>query len=125
MAHPLPDQFKGGQLADLSLPRRDVLVSVRPIYASKILDGKKTVELRRKFPATAATGAVALIYSSSPISAIVGYAMIRAVHRLTVAQIWQRHGDSACISKQDFDTYFSGVRYGYRLPHLTRLNLTA
>ena len=30
--------------------RRDVLVSIRPFYASKILNGHKTVELRRRFP---------------------------------------------------------------------------
>jgi hypothetical protein len=54
--------------------RRDVLVSIRPNFASKILDGDKTVELRRKFPEVGAMGMTALIYSSSPVSAIVGYA---------------------------------------------------
>ena len=28
--------------------RRDVLVSIRPRYASKILDGEKTVELQKE-----------------------------------------------------------------------------
>jgi predicted transcriptional regulator len=53
---------------------RDLLVSVRPKYASQILSGKKTVELRRKFPETIAAGTLALIYSSSPVRAIVRYA---------------------------------------------------
>jgi predicted transcriptional regulator len=94
---------------------RDVLVSVQPKYVSKILDGKKTVELRRRFPESAATGALALIYSSSPIRAVVGYARIREVLRLPIAKIWRNHGADACIAKKEFDEYFQGVEFGYAI----------
>jgi predicted transcriptional regulator len=109
--------------------RRDVLVSIRPFYASKILDGRKTVELRRKFPEVASTGAMALIYSSSPVSAIVGYARIKFVLKLPVSQIWKDHGDAACISKENFDAYFAGLKYGFAIvlesPKLLKRQLTA
>src|ERR1700730_1135761 len=59
--------------------RRDVVVSVRPIYASKILHGQKTVKLRRKFPEVGSTGALVLIYSSSPVSVVVGCARITCI----------------------------------------------
>jgi predicted transcriptional regulator len=95
--------------------RRDVLVSIRPIYASKILDGQKTVELRRKFPEAAIVGATALIYSSSPVSAIVGRARIKHVLKLPVSRIWKEHGTAACISKDDFDAYFAGRKYGFAI----------
>jgi predicted transcriptional regulator len=95
--------------------RRDVLVSIRPIYASKILDGQKTVELRRKFPEVAIVGATALIYSSSPVSAIVGRARIKHVLKLPISRIWKEHGTAACISKDDFDAYFTGLRYGFAI----------
>ena len=72
--------------------RRDILVSVRPIYASKILHGQKTVELRRKFPEVGATGALILIYSSSPVSAVVGCARIKHVLKLPVSRIWKEYG---------------------------------
>ena len=64
------------EIVAIAIPqfRRDVLVSVRSIYASKILHGQKTVELRRKFPEVGATGALVLIYSSRPVSAVVGCA---------------------------------------------------
>ena len=62
--------------------KRDVLMSIRPQYASKILDGRKTVELRRKFPEVGAIGATVLIYSSSPVKAIVGTARIKKVAKL-------------------------------------------
>jgi predicted transcriptional regulator len=95
--------------------RRDVLMSIRPLYASKILDGHKTVELRRKFPEVRAIGATAIIYSSSPVSAIVGRARIKHVIKLPVARIWKEHGASACISKSEFDAYFAGLRDGFAI----------
>jgi predicted transcriptional regulator len=93
--------------------KRDVLVSIRPHYASKIIDGEKTVELRRKFPEIGTTGVTVLIYSSSPVRAIVGYARIKHVLKLPVSKIWKEHGAAACISKGEFDTYFSGLREGF------------
>lgn len=97
----------------MPLFKRDVLVSIRPAYADKILGGEKTVELRRKFPRSAATGATVLIYSSSPVRAIVGYARIKDVLRLPVAQIWRSHSAAACITKDDFNAYFNGLKYGF------------
>ncbi|MBF0306825.1 MAG: ASCH domain-containing protein [Alphaproteobacteria bacterium] len=96
----------------LPLFKRDVLVSIRPIYASKILSGDKTVELRRKFP-EAAIGATALIYATSPVQAIVGYARIKDILRLPIARIWREHGAAACIEQPDFDAYFDGMEFGF------------
>ena len=94
---------------------RDLLVSVRPKYASQILSGKKTVELRRKFPESAATGAIALIYSSSPVRAVVGYARIKTVMRLPLTKIWREFGSAACVTKKEFDQYFLGLKYGFAI----------
>jgi predicted transcriptional regulator len=95
--------------------RRDLLVSIRPKYASKIIAGEKTVELRRRFPEAEAAGAIALLYSSSPVRAVVGYARIRSVLRLPVSKIWREHGSAACISKKEFDAYFVGLKCGYAI----------
>lgn len=94
---------------------RDVLVSVRPQFASKILDGQKTVELRRRFSEVGANGAVIFIYSTSPISAVVGSARINCVLKLPVSKIWKEHGAAACISKPEFDEYFAGLKYGFAI----------
>src|SRR5438132_6873311 len=94
---------------------RRVLVSIRPLYASKILDGEKTVELRRRFPEINSTGATAIIYSSSPVRAIVGYARIKCALKLPVSTIWSEHGVAACISRADFDTYFTGLGFGFAI----------
>src|SRR6266481_5008976 len=95
--------------------RRDVLVSIRPIYASKILLGQKTVELRRKFTELRATGATAFIYSSSPVRAVVASACIKHVLRLPVTKIWEEHNEAACISKDEFDAYFEGLEFGFAI----------
>lgn len=102
-------------MGSLPLFKRNLLVSIRPEYASKILDGQKTVELRRRFPEARAIGATILIYSSSPVQAIVGYATIKDVLRLPVKSIWQEHAVAACISKADFDAYFAGLTEGYAI----------
>jgi predicted transcriptional regulator len=97
------------------LLRKDFVVSVRPLYAEKIIDGEKTVELRRRFPEVTATGAIVLIYSSSPVQAIVGYATISEVHRLPVNSIWSKFGKAACISRSAFKEYFEGLHEGYAI----------
>ncbi len=95
--------------------RRDLILSIKPEYSDKILVGAKTVELRRRFPLAAGKGAVAYIYSTSPIRALVGAAEIQDVERLPISTLWRRHGKSASIGKTDFETYFQGLDEGYAL----------
>lgn len=126
---PLPEALKdklGGYLSDddqyiLPIfsddpsPRRDLVLSIKPQYSEKILVGKKTVELRRRFPLTTAPGSIAYIYSTSPVRALVGAAEIHEVERLPISTLWQRHGKSASIRKADFEAYFQGLSEGYAL----------
>lgn len=96
-------------------PQRDVVLSIRPQYSEKILSGDKTVELRRRFPVSAPRGAMAYIYSTSPVRAMVGIAEIKNVLKLPVYQIWTRFEEHASIGKDDFDKYFEGLDFGYVL----------
>jgi predicted transcriptional regulator len=93
----------------------DFFVSIRPEFANKILAGNKTVELRRRFPAATAAGALVLIYSSTPEQAIVGHATIKAVERLRVSEIRRHYFEDACISDADFKEYFRGLKFGYAI----------
>ena len=94
---------------------RDVIFSIRPIHAEKILDGSKTVELRRRFTGGVRPGTLALIYSTSPTSALTGSARIQDVQRLTVPDLWKRHRSGACLHKNEFEDYFSGLDSGYAI----------
>jgi predicted transcriptional regulator/DNA-binding XRE family transcriptional regulator len=100
---------------DLFRPKRDVVLSVRPLYSDKIFEGKKTIELRRRFPLSAPRGTVAYIYSTSPIRAMMGSTEIVSVNKLPVEEIWKKFGKRAEISKPDFDSYFQGLRDGFAL----------
>ncbi len=100
---------------ELFRPQRDVVLSIRPHYSEKIIEGRKTVELRRRFPAAAPAGTVAYIYSTSPVRAMVGVAEVRDVLKLPIAEIWRRFEHQAFIRKPDFDRYFAGAKHGFVL----------
>jgi predicted transcriptional regulator/DNA-binding XRE family transcriptional regulator len=95
--------------------QRDVVLSIRPQYSDKIVEGTKTVELRRRFPVSAPQGTLAYIYSTSPVRAMVGFAEIKDVLKLPIDEIWQQFEDQAFIAKADFDKYFEGVDHGFVL----------
>lgn len=96
-------------------PQRDVVLSIKPVYSEKILAGHKTVELRRRFPVSAPSGALAYIYSTSPVKAMVGTASIREVLKLPVEQIWAEFESTAFIERPHFDRYFDGLDHGFAL----------
>ncbi|WCJ65059.1 helix-turn-helix domain-containing protein [Agrobacterium tumefaciens] len=110
------DQLVFPLLADEPFrPQRDVVLSIRPQYSEKIMEGRKTVELRRRFPVSAPGGTVAYIYSTSPVRAMVGIAEIKDVLKLPVQQIWSEFEDTAFIERNDFDSYFHGLEFGFAL----------
>jgi predicted transcriptional regulator len=96
-------------------PHRDVVLSIKPVYSQKILAGKKTVELRRRFPVAAPRGALAYIYSSSPVKAMVGTASIRDVLKLPIEQIWTEFESAAFVERPAFEKYFEGLEEGFAL----------
>ena len=103
-------------LGSTELPTsRDLILSIRPVHAEKILDGSKTVELRRRFTGGVRPGTIALIYSTSPRSALTGSARIKEVQRLAVPEIWKRYYSTACLQKREFEDYFSGLASGYAI----------
>jgi predicted transcriptional regulator len=103
--------FRG--MSNLDLFRRDFILSIKPEYAARIVEGLKTVELRRRFPFGAATDARMFIYSSAPVQALIGYATILDVERLEIEEIWEKYSSVAFIERSDFDEYFRGRTKGF------------
>jgi len=95
--------------------KKDFLVSIRPPYARKIIEGVKSVELRRRFADEVESGSILLIYSTSPVQAIVGYATIREVCKLPIRELWHRFGSDACVPRDRFYDYFRGLDEGYAI----------
>jgi predicted transcriptional regulator len=82
-----------------------MLLSVQPPYASGIVEGTKTVELRRKKP-SAGPGQLVAIYASSPVCAVIGACLLEAIEVDTPHKIKSRHLDAASIQPHAYDTYF-------------------
>lgn len=95
--------------------KRDIVISIRPEYSERILEGKKTVELRRRFPADSPQNMVAYIYCTSPTMAMVGCVVVSKVIKLPINEIWEKYASVAFIKKEDFVKYFSGLDEGYVL----------
>lgn len=93
--------------------KRDVVLSIKPQYAEPIIDGIKTVELRRRFPKNVPQGTFAYIYTTSPVRALTGLAEIKSVEQKSIEEIWKKHSKTACIKKKDFLHYFSGLDAGF------------
>lgn len=88
---------------------RDVVFSIKPHYSESILNGIKTVELRRRFPAKISSGTLAYIYTTTPVRALTGLAEIEDVIERSPSQIWKEFSGQACISRSQFRSYFAGV----------------
>lgn len=87
---------------------QDLVMSVHPEYAERILAGTKTVEIRRKF-STARVPATCVLYATSPIQKVVGQVDIVRATRLDPQQAWIRFGQRADCTQREMDTYASGT----------------
>lgn len=92
----------------------DILISVEPCYGFRILDGSKTVELRRR-PVRVQPGTRMWIYITKPVAGVSAYAVIGAMHELQVTELWRRYGRDARITRSAFREYFQGRKKGYAL----------
>jgi predicted transcriptional regulator len=89
-------------------------MSLRPRFAEAILDGSKTVELRRT-RVSAMPGTTIIIYSSSPVMSVVGLATLDAVDVDRPAALWRRHRKHLGLTRTEFDVYLAGAETGCAL----------
>lgn len=101
---PRPSASKG--IPEAPSSRFGLLISIQPRFAEAILEGTKTVELRRRPPRDRPD--VVIIYSSGTSRSVVGVAQLRGVHTSSPAEIWRRFGRRAGVSRTEFDEYFAG-----------------
>ncbi len=82
------------------------LYPIKPIYTDKILSGEKTFELRRRLPKETLT--YVLIYSTTPVGKVVGYAKVKGIKQDVAKSLWQQHSKSFGIDEADYFAYFDG-----------------
>ena len=91
----------------MTTKRFALLLSVRPCYLEKILDGSKSVELRRVIPQLSKGDTVAF-YASRPVGAVVGTARVRRVVSGSPSRLWRELGGCTGVSRREFRNYFAG-----------------
>lgn len=87
----------------------DAIISIYPDHADAILDGTKTIELRRRVPAVS-SGMRLWIYATRPTAAVVGVVTIENVSRARPATIWKNHRRGAGVDHASFKAYFAGAQ---------------
>lgn len=95
-------------------PTRRILLSIKPRFASAILEQTKTIELRRTPPRLEVPTEV-LLYASQPTSAIVGTCQVTEVLRYTPAGLWRLVGPLTGVTHREYVDYFDGSATAYGL----------
>lgn len=92
----------------MNTPERALLLSLHPRFATAILTGEKTVELRRQRVAVP-PGTPVIIYATSPVMALTGTARLTSVETAAPGQIWHRHRTTCGVSKAEYTAYMDGA----------------
>jgi predicted transcriptional regulator len=86
-----------------------LLFSVRPEYGNMIMNGTKTVELRRRF-SKKWIGHRAVFYATEPVSGLLGQAQIADVNEGSPDKIWKRFGPAIKCGRQYYENYVVGCK---------------
>ncbi|CAN7571482.1 ASCH domain-containing protein [Acidovorax sp. LjRoot129] len=82
-----------------------VILSIKPAFAEKILNGTKRFEFR-KCGFTVVGVETVVIYATKPVGKVVGEFSIAEVHKDEPSRIWEKTKDHAGINKRFFDEYY-------------------
>jgi predicted transcriptional regulator len=92
----------------------DILISLKPRHAEQVLQGNKTIELRRRRPHVE-PGTKAWIYATAPVAEIKGSACIERIVTGPTNEVWRNFGKRTGISRTEFDNYFDGCHTAHAL----------
>ena len=83
-----------------------VLLPIKPLYVTRILNGSKRFEFRKR-PFGRTVNRV-VIYASSPVMKVVGEFELLGVLVGKKDHVWQKCKDFAGVDRALFDAYYSG-----------------
>lgn len=91
-----------------------VVLSIHETHARAIMQGRKTVELRRRF-AERWIGRSASVYAAGGSGCLLGTVKIDDVVKAAPEEIWEQFGDEMCCTRAEFEGYADGRRHLYAL----------
>lgn len=83
----------------------NVILSIKPEYANKILDGSKKFEFRKASFSSQRVECV-LMYATKPVGKVVGEFRVSHIHVDKPSAIWKMAKVHAGINKRFFDEYY-------------------
>lgn len=92
----------------------DVLLSIKPEFASAIFSGEKRFEFRRAIFKDKAVKKV-YVYASKPVGLVIGEFEIEEVISEDPDSLWKLTKSASGISKEYFDEYFEGKPVAYAI----------
>lgn len=84
------------------------IISIKPVYANRILAGTKTIELRKSSMGLGSRDLV-LVYSSAPEQCLAFWFRIKSIETLPVEEMWKRYHSRLGIGYEDYAAYFNGL----------------
>jgi len=97
-----------------------VLFSIQPRFGRLIMNGSKTIEIRRRF-SKAWKGHRAVFYASEPTGALLGEAQIAEVHEGSPKDLWERFSSNIGCEPEYYDSYVQGCDNVFAI-ELTSIN---
>lgn len=93
----------------------NLLISVHTKPVSLIINGSKTIELRKVRPKRLREGDCTWIYETSPVSRMRANFICGGILEHDPSKFWELYSGSVGITKDEFDGYFKGKRVAYGL----------
>lgn len=84
----------------------NILISVDERHVQNMLNGTKTIELRRR-AIRIPKGSKVWIYSKVPVGEVCAYGIVEKVVEASPSEIWKNYGHVSGISLSEFNNYFS------------------
>lgn len=99
-----------------------ILLSIKPEYTNRILEGSKKYEFRRSVAKRNVDRI--LIYSTAPEMKVVASVKVLGVLQNSPKRLWEKTRDYAGISRQKFLEYYGdrSVAYAYQLGELQKFD---
>jgi predicted transcriptional regulator len=91
--------------------KKAIFLSVLPKFATKILSGAKTVELRKVRP-NLTEGDLILLYVTSPEKSLQAILRVCKVRSGSPDELWENSSEGVGLSYTEYKTYFNGTKLG-------------
>ena len=92
----------------------NVLLSVKPKYATKIAEGEKKYEFRKRIFKRKDIEQI-YIYSTSPVSKIIGVITFKGILEGSTEEIWEECSSYSGMTKEEYFYYFKDQKKAFAI----------